>query len=319
MPVNERRIIIVIFSFLLATVPAKLCRADSCADSGQQLLQRGHHNLQGSFQEDGETYVNPVWNNDFPDPSVVRGGDGRFYAYGTGNAPFAIWDEMGITSPEQRAKYVEKHEVNIKVLSSPDLVHWTSEGMALKSPQDIAWSDGLQFWAPDVSKQSWNGEDWYVMYYAAQLNGEEENHKCIGAALSQTATGPFQDVGEPVLCRPGYVAIDPHRVDVGAESFLFWGSGVNGSIFMTPLQPNGWGLLDGDMGNPVLHSDFASEYEGTIEGVWVDHDAHAPGGPTWWLYYSGSNCCGDEAHYGVSVAGSRNLTGLYHKKAFFDI
>ena len=51
--------------------------------------------------------VSPVWNTDFPDPSVIRAPNGSYYAYGT----------QGF-APNGRLH-------NIQVGVSPDLIHWS--------------------------------------------------------------------------------------------------------------------------------------------------------------------------------------------------
>lgn len=59
-------------------------------------------------------YTNPVSAgtvDTFPDPAVIKGKDGSWYAYGTTNPIFNSQGETG--------------EHILPILSSPDLVHWT--------------------------------------------------------------------------------------------------------------------------------------------------------------------------------------------------
>ena len=60
-------------------------------------------------------YANPVINADFPDPDVLRGPDGYFYAYAT--------------QTEREGKWID-----IQVARSNDLVHWRLRGDALPVP-----------------------------------------------------------------------------------------------------------------------------------------------------------------------------------------
>src|SRR5690348_16281554 len=76
------------------------------------------------------TYVNPILNEDFPDPAIILADDGSYYAYGTQTLRDGHW-------------------INIQVARSRDLIHWEQLGDAL--PEKPAWSDATQdFWAPTV-------------------------------------------------------------------------------------------------------------------------------------------------------------------------
>lgn len=232
-------------------------------------------------------YINPVLDQDFPDPVVVRSMDGSFYAYAT----------MG-------------NGFRIQLAHSSDLQQWTHLGEAM-SPNST-WGDGLTFWAPDVTLQTIKGKKTYTMYYAGKKPKAEH---CIGIALSATPQGPFMDVGIPLICTDsgGPGAIDPKRVDTNEKSYLFWGSGS--SIEVTELEPHGYGLLHGTRKTPVLNNS-AADYESLIEAAWVDFDSTFPGGGRYWMYYSGNNCCGKDAHYAVSVAtnNSTRVAKPYIKK-----
>ncbi len=78
----------------------------------------------------GDGYVNPVWDQDFPDPAVLAA-DGRFIAYAT-----------------------QGNNQNIQTLSSTDLVHWQAGPDAL--PQVGRWASAGNTWAPggDQDRQS---------------------------------------------------------------------------------------------------------------------------------------------------------------------
>ena len=89
------------------------------------------------------TYVNPVLDEDFPDPAVIHADDGHYYAYATQTLRDGQW-------------------INIQVARSPDLVHWELLGDAL--PEKPDWARETQdFWAPFVL---WDGQR-YLMYYSA--------------------------------------------------------------------------------------------------------------------------------------------------------
>jgi arabinan endo-1,5-alpha-L-arabinosidase len=60
---------------------------------------------------------------------------------------------------------------------------------------------------------------------------------------------------------------------------------------------------------PVVEND-PDEYQKLIEGAWVVRR-----GGYYYLFYSGNNCCGPNAHYAVMVARSRSATGPFETMA----
>ncbi len=120
------------------------------------------------------TYTNPVYDTDFPDPTVIRASDGYYYAYATQSV-------------------VGDKTLNIQVARSSDLVHWEHLGDAL--PTKPAWADQTQkFWAPHVSEHG----DTFYMYYSADPN--TLTGLCLAVATSKSARGPFTDSGQPLKC-----------------------------------------------------------------------------------------------------------------------
>jgi len=108
----------------------------------------------------------------FADPSVVNH-DGQFYGASTGSlAPSAQGN----------------------IASGP----WVAEGPALTAKP--AWATGGVMWAPDLERIS--ATEW-VLYFAAPVNGLDDNQRCIGAATARSPLGPFTPVaGGPLVC-PG--------------------------------------------------------------------------------------------------------------------
>lgn len=252
------------------------------------------------------SYSNPVLARSFADPGVVRAAeDGAFYAYATGP--------------------------RIQLARSVDLVNWQYLGFALSNASNYAWGDGVSFLAPDVTRLD---ASTYVMYYAgvrrqsarATATPPRKRTFCIGAALARSAAGPFEDVGRPLICRPGSAnAIDPQRVvsSDGTTAFLFWGSGK--AIYRTPLAPRSYGLLGGiEKSTVVLEKSTSggSGYDRLVEAVWVDAAASASFAASAAagsssstrdriiMYYSGNRAMptgNRSAHYAVSVASASRL------------
>ncbi len=76
------------------------------------------------------SYTNPVLDDIFPDPTVIRASNGAYFAYGT-----------QIETPGE--------SVNVQVAVSTDLVNWRLLGDAL--PRKAPWASQTQtYWAPHV-------------------------------------------------------------------------------------------------------------------------------------------------------------------------
>ena len=229
-------------------------------------------------------YLNPVIDADFPDPAVVRASDGYYYAYAT-----------------------QTTGRRIQAARSSDLVSWSILGEALTAVP--AWASQAQnFWAPDVHERA--GQ--FVMYYATQIDAAQRIHPddgfCIGMATATSATGPFTDVGAPVVCGPGFSTIDPMGFDdpQSGKRYLYWGS-AGAPIVVRELGPDRRTFVDSGPVPLLAPRSSGSGYDvGLIEGPWVVYHA-----PYYFLFYSGNNCCGSGAHYAVLVARASTPTGPF--------
>ena len=231
------------------------------------------------------TYANPVLDRDFPDPTVIQAADDAYYAYAT----------QGTDDGEL---------IHIQVARSENLVDWTILGDAL--PQAPVWATQIQnLWAPDVIYDA--GRDRYVMYYSA--HSDSTNAKCLAVATADDPAGPFVDAGEPLLCGPGFVNIDPMAFDdpVSGRRLLYWGSGFE-PIKVRELAPDGMSFAEGSEATPVVYPGFERDYSVLIEGAWV---VYRDG--WYYLFYSGDNCCGENANYAVMVARARDPLGPFER------
>ena len=231
------------------------------------------------------SYVNPVLDADFPDPSVVRAPDHFYYAYATQTQRDGKW-------------------LNIQVARSSDLVHWQHLGDAL--PAKPGWAAATQdFWAPDVIRDGSR----YIMYFSAKPNGTDERHGlCLGIATASSPAGPFADIGHPLICGHGFVNIDPKAFDDPAtgKRLLYWGSGVE-PIKVQELGPDRMSFAKGSAPADLVHPNPVKDaFPVLVEGAWVMHH-----GEHYYLFYSGDNCCGTKANYAVMVARSKSATGPF--------
>jgi arabinan endo-1,5-alpha-L-arabinosidase len=232
------------------------------------------------------TYANPVLDDDFPDPAVILAPDGFYYAYATQTLRDGSW-------------------INIQVARSPDLVHWQHLGDAM--PDKPGWAQDTQdFWAPFVVRDG----DRYLMYYSATPDACDvpERGHCLAIATSDHPAGPFTDIGMPLLLGLGFEYIDPMVFDDPASGtrFLYWGSGFQ-PIKVQPLADDHLSFAAGSepidliWPNPV-----PGAFPRLVEAAWVIRHNHF-----YYLFYSGDNCCGPDAEYGVMVARSGSPTGPF--------
>lgn len=228
------------------------------------------------------TYQNPVFSPDLADPTVVRGKDGWFYAYGTENT----W-------------YEGVHRVT-PIVKSPDLVNWEYVDDAFETKP--SWKEGF-IWAPDVTFYN----EKYVMFYSLSLWGDP--NPGIGKATSSSPLGPFVDQGKFLDSESTGVgnSIDPFFYYEGEgrnlKFYLFWGS-FRG-IYGIELTKD----LNGFIGEKfqIANSMFEATYIYKKDGYY-------------YFFGSSNSCCeGPDSKYKVMMARSTSITGPYLDKNGTDI
>jgi arabinan endo-1,5-alpha-L-arabinosidase len=244
--------------------------------------------IAATAQRASRSYINPVFDTDFPDPTVIRASDGWYYAYAT-------------------QTILNGKMVNIQVARSLDMVKWEHLGDAL--PAKPVWANQTQkLWAPHVSQFG----DTFYLYYSADPN--TLTGLCLAVATSKSPRGPFADSGKPLKCGESFINIDPMAFDDPrtGKRLLYWGSGFH-PIKVQELAPDRVSFMPGSQSIdliPVIKDENPDNYQRLIEGAWVTvRDGY------YYLFYSGDNCCGDKAHYAVMVARSKNATGPFETLA----
>jgi beta-xylosidase len=142
----------------------------------------------------------------FADPALVVL-DGRYWIYPTTDGT-AGWDATAF-----------------RAFSSSDLVDWTDHGEIFSVPRDTEWATG-HAWAPVMVQRDGR----YYFYFTADQN--------IGVAVGETPTGPFVDIGAPLVPAERYTgaAIDPAVfIDDDGQAYLYWGSAEAHAV---PLHPD---------------------------------------------------------------------------------
>src|SRR5215204_139084 len=257
-----------------------------------------------SAERRARSYANPVFDEDFPDPTVIDAGGGWYYAYATQG------DVAGRVQ-------------NIQVARSRDLIAWERAGDAL--PVKPSWASQTQlFWAPDVHRR---GRTFY-MYFSAALDPERaarfkkeqgagesrEGVFCLGVATSGGPEGPFRDSGRPMKCGLSFVNIDPMAFDDPrtGRKLLYWGSGFQ-PIRVQELSADRLSFRRGSAPVELLRADKNVPFQTLIEGAWVVYREGF-----YYLFYSGENCCHgplQEIKYAALVARSRSATGPFQTLA----
>ena len=106
--------------------------------------------------------------------------------------------------------------------SSADLVNWRYEGIILDLPYHTKWAKG-NAWAPAAVER--NGK--YYFYFS----GDQGRRKAIGVAVADNPTGPFHDVGHPIVDKRPEGVNGGQQIDVDVfvdddgQAYLYWGNG----------------------------------------------------------------------------------------------
>lgn len=142
----------------------------------------------------------------YGDPAVLRTDEGWFLVATSNDAPDAF-----------------------PILHSSDLEAWTPLGFVFPEGTAPEWAaQGRRlgdFWAPEMARV---GDEYWLCYTAREHSGG----LVIGLAKSDRPTGPWRDLGRPLLS--GGV-IDSHIfIDADGERYLFWKRDTNG-LWPRPL------------------------------------------------------------------------------------
>lgn len=111
--------------------------------------------------------------------------------------------------------------------SSDNLIDWTDEGVVLDVKSDqVPWARG-NAWAPAIEEvKQKDGGYRYYLYYSADAGRRKE----IGVAVSDNPTGPFVDLGHPIISdspvgHGQQIDVDVFRDPKSGKYYLYWGNG----------------------------------------------------------------------------------------------
>ena len=165
----------------------------------------------GKPAELGELPNNPVLPGFHADPEIVYSNQtGKYYIYSTtdGQPGWGGW-------------YYTAY-------SSNDLKDWTYEGIVLDLKSDqVSWADG-NAWAPAIEEKKTKDGYRYYLYFSG--NPKNGGGKQIGVATADSPTGPFTDLGYPMITespvgRGQQIDVDVFTDPVSGKSYLYWGNG----------------------------------------------------------------------------------------------
>lgn len=219
-------------------------------------------------------YQNPVFTPVFADPSIIRGDDGYFYAYGTE-------DDWG---DGQGGKVAP-------IIRSKDLVDWEYIGEAFsKKP---SWKEGW-VWAPDVHEFN----EKYYMYYTKSTWGDR--NAGIGVAIAEIPEGPFEDYGKLTDTEEmGVYSIDPMLFIDEGTPYLFFG-GITSGIFTIELSSDGLSTVGERI--DIIGPGYEAPY------IFKRDDYY------YFFGSRGSCCDGANSTYNVDAGRSKSLFGPYVNK-----
>jgi arabinan endo-1,5-alpha-L-arabinosidase len=205
----------------------------------------------------------------------------------------------------------------IEILSSTDMVHWTSAGSVF--PQAVpAWAaaavpGSTSIWGPDVS--FFGGQ--YHLYYAVSTYGSQRS--VIGLATNTTLdpTNPaYRWVDhEPVISSsPGdrFNAIDPNvLVDGSGRVWLTFGSRWAG-IQQIRLDPATGMPLQSQASRATLRGREVRTVAARPDGVTIEAPFLFQHGGDDYLFVSVGSCCvGDNSTYEILVGRSTSPSGPF--------
>jgi arabinan endo-1,5-alpha-L-arabinosidase len=224
--------------------------------------------------------VNPVLDDDFPDPDLLEV-DGTYYAYAT-----------------------EGNNRNVRVATSQDLLTWEPQDDVL--PDLPTWVIPGKTWAPEVTELAPGS---YALYFTA--TNYRPTLQCIGVATASDPLGPFTVVGDGMLVCPEDEggAIDASTfLDEDGTRYLLWKNdgnccGLDTWLQMAPLSADGLTLTAAP--TRLVRQD--QEWEGDL----VEAPTLVREQGSYVLLYS-ANDYGSEA-YTIGYATAPAATGPYTK------
>jgi beta-xylosidase len=183
---------------------------------------------------------------------------------------------------------------------SSNLVDWTPKGTIFTASTKPTWAQG-NFWAPEIHKVGSH----YVAYFTATFT---DGKLSIGAASADSPTGPFNDIGKPLLHDSNMGLIDPSFIETNGKRYVIWKEDGNAVGKKTPIHSQELaadGLSVIGTASTLITND--QTWEGAlVEGPWmIEH------GGMYYLFYSANGYTSPQ--YAIGVARSSSPTSGFAK------
>ncbi len=148
--------------------------------------------------------------------------------------------------------------------STTDMVNWTDHGVILNT-QQVTWSKGGAAYAGQCIAR--NGKFYWYFPTTSTSNGQFS----IGVAVSNSPTGPFTDIGHPLVpanlttapSQHSWEDIDPTVfIDDDGQAYMYWG---NNMCYWVTLNSDMISYSGTPTNVPLTKAAFGPDYE---EGPW---------------------------------------------------
>lgn len=140
------------------------------------------------------------------------------YMYTADPAPMVVGDTLYLYTTHDEDVLIDDFYTMFdwRCFSTKDMVNWTDHGRIF-SLDDIDWADG-RAWAPQAVER--NGK--YYLYCPVKKN---EGGMAIAVGISDSPTGPFRDLGHPLVDEGDWNDIDPTVfIDDDGQAYLYFGN-----------------------------------------------------------------------------------------------
>ena len=163
-----------------------------------------------------------------------------------------------------------------KTFSSDNLVDWKDEGVILDLKKDVPWA-GRNAWAPCIVEKKIKGKYQYFYYYTGAQK--------VGVAVSDNPTGPFKDIGKPIVATRPEGIKDGQEIDPDVftdpktgKSYLYWGNMYMG---VAELNPDMVSLKEGTtkvikVDNTFREGTYVINRNGKYYFLWSEDDTRSP-------------------------------------------
>lgn len=228
--------------------------------------------LEEKWTCDTTKYTNPILPGFHADPEVLYSEQtGKYYIYSTTDGTPG-WGGH-----------------NFQVFSSDDIDSgdWKNEGVMLELQGDqVKWATG-NAWAPAIIERKEG--DGYRYYFYFSGHNPVTNRKEIGVAVSSHPTGPFTDLGHPIVTdspagKGQQIDVDVFQDPVSKKYYLYWGNGymagaeLNDDMLsvkpetVTVMTPEGGTLKD----HAYREAPYVFFRNGTYYFMWSVDDTGSP-------------------------------------------